>query len=74
VAGCTVESFLSPYEAGEFVHGQLQSWAVVLAKGSQNGVFAEEAVKLLLKDSADTSRLVRQSDYWMRVKRSQFGA
>jgi UDP-N-acetylmuramoyl-tripeptide--D-alanyl-D-alanine ligase len=74
VAGCTVESFLSPYEAGEFVKGQLQSGAVVLAKGSQKGVFAEEAVKLLLKDSADTSRLVRQSDYWMRVKRSQFGA
>jgi UDP-N-acetylmuramoyl-tripeptide--D-alanyl-D-alanine ligase len=73
-AGCTVESFLSPYEAGEFVKTQLKSGAVVLAKGSQNGVFAEEAVKSILRNKKDADKLVRQSAYWMKVKRSQFGA
>jgi hypothetical protein len=73
-AGCTVESFLSPYEAGEFVKSQLKSGAVVLAKGSQNGVFAEEAVKALLKHEQDQIKLVRQSGHWKRIKRSQFGA
>lgn len=69
---CTVASFLSPVEAGEYVKEQLVEKAVVLFKGSQNGVFAEEALKLVLKDSNDTSKLVRQSPGWMKVKRRQF--
>lgn len=72
-AGCKVKSFLSPHEAGTFVARQLKSRAVVLAKGSQNGVFAEEAIKPLLNHKDDESRLVRQSAYWLKVKRSQFG-
>jgi hypothetical protein len=44
----------------------------VLAKGSQNGVFAEEAVKQLLALPADAKLLVRQSKYWMRIKRKNF--
>jgi UDP-N-acetylmuramoyl-tripeptide--D-alanyl-D-alanine ligase len=46
----------------------LSMGVVVLAKGSQNGVYAEEAVKLLLSDSADTAKLVRQSGYWPKKK------
>jgi UDP-N-acetylmuramoyl-tripeptide--D-alanyl-D-alanine ligase len=70
--GCAVESFDSPYEAGEFVSQQLQNGAVVLAKGSQNGVFAEEALKYLLANKSDESKLVRQSPYWLKVKQKQF--
>ncbi len=70
--GCQVMSFLSPYEAGEYVRQHLQPGAVVLAKGSQNGVFAEEAVKLLLQHPQDANRLVRQSPYWQTVKSRQF--
>lgn len=70
--GCQVRSFLSPYEAGAFVHSVLQPGTVVLAKGSQNGVFAEEALKVLLHDADDESRLVRQSPYWMAIKEKQF--
>lgn len=70
--GCKVKSFLSPYEAGEFVKSILKDGAVVLAKGSQNGVFAEEAIKSLLADPADASKLVRQSKYWLSVKQKQF--
>ncbi|MDB5166629.1 MAG: Mur ligase middle domain protein [Candidatus Saccharibacteria bacterium] len=72
-AGCNVKSFKSPYEAGRYVAGILQPGAVVLAKGSQNGVFAEEAIKSFLQDPADSKRLVRQSPYWMARKRQQFG-
>ncbi|HEY4160638.1 MAG TPA: UDP-N-acetylmuramoyl-tripeptide--D-alanyl-D-alanine ligase [Candidatus Saccharimonadales bacterium] len=72
--GCTVHSFLSPYEAGEYVSGKLQKGGVVLAKGSQNGVFAEESIKPLLADPGDAARLVRQSPYWLTKKQQQFGS
>lgn len=72
-AGCRVESFLSPADAGKFVAEQLVHGAVVLAKGSQNRVFAEEALKPLLKNHTDAAKLVRQSAYWMNIKRQQFG-
>ncbi len=69
-AGCEVKSYTDAHKAGKFVQSQLKKYAVVLAKGSQNGVFAEEALKPLLADKADQANLVRQSDYWMRLKRS----
>jgi UDP-N-acetylmuramoyl-tripeptide--D-alanyl-D-alanine ligase len=72
--GCTVQAFDSPYEAGEYVRQQLQPDAVILFKGSQNGVFAEEAVKAVLADPDEIARLTRQSPYWMEKKRQQFGA
>nr|AIA13408.1 Mur ligase middle domain protein [uncultured bacterium] len=70
--GCQVKTFLDPNKAGKFVRKQLQEGAVVLAKGSQNGVFAEESLKPLLADKADEAKLVRQSAYWMGVKAKQF--
>jgi UDP-N-acetylmuramyl pentapeptide synthase len=63
---------ISPYAAGEHVKLLLSPGDVVLAKGSQNGVFAEEAVKLLLADPGDAVKLVRQSPSWLRAKASQF--
>jgi UDP-N-acetylmuramyl pentapeptide synthase len=71
-AGCHTVSFASPYDAGRYVKDNLKPGTVVLAKGSQNGVFAEEAVKLLLQNPKDSRRLVRQSPYWLQVKRKQF--
>lgn len=62
----------SPYAAGQFIKALLASGDVVLAKGSQNGVFAEEAVKLLLADPAAAAKLVRQSPAWLRIKYAQF--
>lgn len=70
--GCKVKSFASPYDAGRFVKDQLQEGGVVLAKGSQNGVFAEEALKSLLKYPEDQQKLVRQSVYWLKRKNQQF--
>lgn len=70
--GCKVETFDSPYTAGEYLKRLVKPGAVILAKGSQNGVFAEETVKLLLADSADGAKLVRQSPKWLKIKQKQF--
>lgn len=70
--GCQVIEVASPYAAAEAIQARLKPHAVILAKGSQNGVFAEEAVKQLLKDETDQSHLVRQSPYWLAVKRVAF--
>jgi UDP-N-acetylmuramoyl-tripeptide--D-alanyl-D-alanine ligase len=70
--GCQVRSFRSPYEAGGFVHSVLAPKAVVLAKGSQNGVFTEEAVKVLLHSTEEESQLVRQGAEWIAKKEAQF--
>lgn len=71
--GCAVHCFDDPYSAGAFVLRQLRPKAAVLFKGSQNGVFAEEAIKSVLAKPSDAGRLVRQSAFWMRRKRQQFG-
>lgn len=70
--GCQVKSFKDPYSAGGFVHSVLKPKAVVLVKGSQNGVFAEEAAKVLLHSTDDEQRLVRQSPFWLAQKAAQF--
>ncbi len=67
-----VKTFDSPYAAGAFVKNLLGKDVTVLAKGSQNRVFAEEAIKLLLANSKDEDQLVRQSPKWQAVKLQQF--
>lgn len=70
--GCKVESFNDPYNAGEFVKSHVQDGSIILAKGSQNGVFAEETVKTLLADPADSTKLVRQTPEWLKTKAKAF--
>jgi UDP-N-acetylmuramoyl-tripeptide--D-alanyl-D-alanine ligase len=70
--GCKVKAYVDPYKAGSYAKKQLVEGAVVLAKGSQNRVFAEEALKTLLADKKDEAKLVRQSKYWMAAKAKQF--
>ncbi|HUA13498.1 MAG TPA: Mur ligase family protein, partial [Candidatus Sulfotelmatobacter sp.] len=70
--GCQVKTFLSPFEAGKFLKDQLTDKTLVLAKGSQNGVFAEEAVKQILADPVDADKLVRQTPAWLKIKSKQF--
>lgn len=70
--GCKIMRCPSPQHAADVVGITLKKEAVVLAKGSQNGVFAEEAVKELLANPDDAKKLVRQSKGWLRLKESQF--
>lgn len=69
--GCRVVRCLTPYHAADIVRPILREGAVVLVKGSQNGVFAEETVKNLLYDPSDAKKLVRQSRYWLKVKENR---
>jgi UDP-N-acetylmuramoyl-tripeptide--D-alanyl-D-alanine ligase len=62
----------SPTAAGLYIALILQPGDVVLVKGSQNRVFAEEAIKQFLADPADSAHLVRQSKNWLRTKAAQF--
>lgn len=67
--GCQAITTSSPYEAGRYIQEHIKDGAVVLVKGSQNGVFAEEAVKMILADPNDATKLVRQSAYWTKIKK-----
>ena len=71
--GCRVVTAKSPVEAARIIEQFMSPKSIVLAKGSQNGVYAEEAVKLLLKTpSKASSLLVRQSPAWLATKKAQF--
>lgn len=69
--GCKVVRSQNHNEATAAVLADLREGGLVLVKGSQNGVFAEEVVKQLLADPADASRLVRQSPTWIKRKQIQ---
>jgi UDP-N-acetylmuramoyl-tripeptide--D-alanyl-D-alanine ligase len=71
--GCQVKTFDTPYEAGEFIKSVVKNKAIVLLKGSQNRVFAEETVKKLLANPADSNKLVRQTPEWQKIKNKAFG-
>ncbi len=70
--GCKVIRTTSPYDAAEKIEENLKNDSVILAKGSQNGVFAEEAVRLLLDDPTHTRYLVRQGHSWQSKKQDSF--
>ena len=70
--GCKVIRCNTPYEAGQTIADNLKVDGIVLVKGSQNGVFAEEAIKSILADKQDERFLVRQSSFWLSKKSRQF--
>ena len=69
--GCQVRIARNAIEAGEFVRSVSEEGAVILAKGSQNTIFLEEAVKILC-DISEDAELVRQSQSWLKKKRMHF--
>ena len=72
--GCQVKSFISAIDAGAFVHGVIEKNAVVLAKGSQGDIYAEEALKILLHETSEDHQLVRQSEKWLATKSEFFAS
>jgi UDP-N-acetylmuramoyl-tripeptide--D-alanyl-D-alanine ligase len=70
--GCQVISFKTALEAGAFVHKVIEKGAVVLFKGSQGGIYLEEAVKIVLHSTDEESKLVRQSPKWLQTKSDFF--
>lgn len=72
--GCKVVRAKSALHAAEIIKNELTPSTVLLAKGSQNGVYAEEAVKLLLEKPEDSEKLVRQTGYWPKKKQKYFAS
>lgn len=70
--GCFVRSFPDAISAGSFAHSKIERGAVVLAKGSQGGIFAEEALKIMLRSTDDMKKLVRQDPAWLEAKTKFF--
>lgn len=70
--GCFVKSFRDAISAGAFVNKYLDRGGVVLVKGSEAGIFTEEAVKVLLHSTEDEQQLVRQSPAWLEAKNNFF--
>ena len=52
--GVNVMSFESALSAGAFAKSKIEKGAVVLVKGSQNKIYTEEALKLMLHDIKDS--------------------
>jgi len=67
--GITVIETKTPLEAGAAANKLLNSamGPVVLFKGSQGGIYMEEAVKVIVFET-DEAKLVRQSDEWRAKK------
>ncbi len=59
-------------KAGEHLKTHLPKNSIVFVKGSQNGIFLEEAIKYILKNPDDKRKLCRQTDYWMKRKATFF--
>jgi len=70
--GCHVVSFKTALEAGAYVHKVLEPGAAILFKGSQGGIYLEEAVKIVLHATEEESQLVRQSPAWLAEKQTFF--
>jgi len=70
--GCAVTSFTKATDATELLTRLANKDTTLLFKGSQGGIYLEEAIKPLLKNPADRQKLVRQSDAWLEKKRQFF--
>jgi len=70
--GCHTVSFKNALEAGAYVHKYLDKGTAVLFKGSQDGIYLEEAIKVVLHLTDDEKKLVRQSPEWLAKKQIFF--
>jgi UDP-N-acetylmuramoyl-tripeptide--D-alanyl-D-alanine ligase len=69
--GCQVKVCRDAIEAGEFTRSVTEEGAVILVKGSETGIYLEEAVKLLCNMTED-HLLVRQTPAWLAIKENFF--
>lgn len=69
-SGFEYKSFESYKEAKTQIEGLIKKNDVVLVKGSQNTLFLERVVEMLLLDSKDSDKLCRRGKFW-DVKRKQ---
>jgi len=56
------------WQAADFLKEQLIGGETILIKGSQTNIYLEELVKSILKNPSDSSKLCRQSKWWLKTK------
>jgi UDP-N-acetylmuramoyl-tripeptide--D-alanyl-D-alanine ligase len=60
-----IKNFTSSYEAGLFLKDFIQKDDVILVKGSQNTIFLETAVEMLMAHPEDAEKLLcRRGEFW----------
>lgn len=67
-----VRIFPNAQKAGEYLCDFVKRGDLLLVKGSQNGVFLEAAVEMLLEHKEDAARLCRYSEHWNTVRKKYF--
>lgn len=68
--GKQVTHFDNSLEAGDKIAKLLKKNDLILVKGSQNTIFLEEAVKVMMKEPEKAKQqLCRQSTWWLNIKR-----
>ncbi len=68
-----IATFNNPYSAGKFLSTKIRKGDIILVKGSQNGVFSEEVIKIILSRKINPVQvLVRQSKSWLKKKKKSF--
>ena len=60
--------FSNWWTASEFLKDQIKGDETILAKGSQTNIYLEELVKSILQNYSDSSKLCRQSKWWLKTK------
>lgn len=70
--GCQVMSCKTALEAGGLVNKLMKRGAIILFKGSQGGIYLEEAIKIILASTDLENQLVRQDPIWLKRKRNFF--
>ena len=70
--GCHVVIAKNAIEAGTVAHQYLEANGAILFKGSQGGIYLEEAVKVVLHATDEQDQLVRQSASWLKKKQKFF--
>lgn len=56
------------YQAGKFLQTFIKKGDVILFKGSQNTIFLEGAVEMILADKSDISKLCRRGKFWEKQR------
>ena len=66
-----VKWFNNSIELGKFLKNKLNNTKekyLIVFKGSQNTIFLEEAIRQILKNKEETSKLPRQTERWIKKK------
>ncbi|MDD4937956.1 MAG: Mur ligase family protein [Candidatus Shapirobacteria bacterium] len=66
--GDKASKFDNWWTALDFLKKQIKGDETILIKGSQNTIYLEELVKSILKNPSDSTKLCRQSPYWLKIK------